>query len=248
MKLPFGFEIRKKALIASPSITILKRDSPAIFTKANQESYVQDGFKKNPNVFSIVSLIARECAKARFLLYEYKGGKKIKVPEHDIYTLIDRPNPLQGRSEFIESLIAFKLICGNSYLHMAFPDLGMNAGIPLELSVLFPTLIDKIEFVNGLPANYIYKNTYRGQKVPAAEIIHFKYFNPTPGSGGFGMSPIQAGLAPVTESNEQGEQSVKMLQNGGPPGFLSVADSNVELLEPQALKIEEDINKNKYND
>ena len=35
-----------------------------------------------------------------------------------------------------------------------------------------------------------------------------------------------------------------MLQNGGPPGFLSVADSNVELLEPQALKIEEDINKN----
>ncbi len=61
------------------------------------------------------------------------------LDEIDGHPLLDRlmePNPLQGQYEFIQQLLGFKLITGDTYLLSLSPDNGPNAGQPVGFVVL----------------------------------------------------------------------------------------------------------------
>src|ERR1700733_14764590 len=74
-------------------------------------SYIRDGYRKNPNVYAVIEMIARTAAKAHYKLFDVTNpAGKVEVIQHPLLDLLLRPNPYQGRAEFIENVFGFKLL------------------------------------------------------------------------------------------------------------------------------------------
>lgn len=213
------------------------------FYGANDQVYIRDGFLKNHHVYSVITKIARECSKAEFNLYRIntrKGKKKLKggfspakedaelVEQHDIYDILDRPNPSEGKRQFIEGAMGFKLSTGEYMIHKIAPQNGANKGIPRRLYLLPPQITNVETFEDDItPKSFDLKNGVTEQdKIPASQVIFGKYFNPESSNRHRGLSPIRAGLGSVQRSNDANFANLKLLQNVGPPGILSLDDSN----------------------
>lgn len=126
-------------------------------------TYVDKGYNENPDVFAIVSQIARKFGSVPGVLKEvkdakasrqlkqlYKKGlspqeliKKIRLETkaysgdmEEIDEPIERPNYYQSETEFKALWETFMLLTGNAYQWMLRPDDGPNAGRPIERFLL----------------------------------------------------------------------------------------------------------------
>jgi HK97 family phage portal protein len=139
-------------------------DGQPLFVPDDPEQYVKDAFQYNPDVYSVVSLIARSAAAVPWIVYEVKDKKALKrykrLPseakrhnlarvvatkakaleetesDNDLTRLLDRPNPYQGGHEFRENVFGFKLITGNAYIHGVKYDIGRLSGRIGEMWVM----------------------------------------------------------------------------------------------------------------
>ena len=213
----------------------------------NTDAYIKQGYLFNPIVYSIVSFIAQKASGIPWYVYKVKDEKAARlyksaggrvdiptrlvrtkaleeIPDHPMQHLFDSPNNLQGWSEFIEQVIGFKLITGNSYVHTLAPDNGINKGIPREFWCL-PSQIMKVVAGDGEFPIRGYKNTIRQDVplIPYEEMIHLKYWTPEYASGAwlYGLSPIKAGRRVISRSNSSYDTSVAMIQNSGVYGMLT---------------------------
>jgi len=157
------------------------------------------------------------------------------------------PNSLQPWAEFIEQVIGYKLVTGNSYVHCIGPDNGANAGKIRELWTL-PSQI--VTIVAGDQVNPVKQYELKGSRdvvIPANEVIHLKYWTPEYAQGRFlyGLSPIQAGRRVVSKSNSSFDAMVASFQNMGVSGILSPDGSIVEELSPDQQENLEDTFKRK---
>lgn len=212
--------------------------------------YINQGYLYNPTVYSIVSFIAQKAATIPWMVYNVKSDNALKLlksagPEislkslalrkkaleenegHELNQLFKRVNPLQSWSDFIEQAIGFKLVTGNSYLHVIGPEGGSNAGKISEIWTL-PSQIVKI-IASGDKAQPVERyelTTDSSVKIPPGQIIHLKYWTPEYADGAFlyGLSPIRAGRRPVSKSNASYDAGTAAMQNSGMLGFISAAD------------------------
>lgn len=241
-------------------------ESRPVYMSDNIESYVNDGYLFNPTVYSIVSFIAQKAGSIPWGVYEVKDEKAlqlyksagpktehwkksaiktkalIELPNHDLNKLFITPNILQSWAEFVEQVVGFKLVTGNSYIHCIGPENGINAGTIKEMWTL-PSQI--VTIVAGNAMEPIKQYELRGDRtvvIPTEKVIHLKYWSPLHQSGQFlyGVSPIQASRRVVTKSNSSYDASVAMFQNMGASGFISGdGKSDDQALTPeQAEKIE----------
>lgn len=239
---------------------------------ANPEAFVRDAYAYNPDVFSVVTTIARAAAAVPWVVHEVKDKKAYakymrlpseakrhqlarvlsakevaleEVENHPLADLLARPNPYQGRAEFFEALIGYKLITGNSYVHGVRISNGPNAGKFGELWVMPAQLVEiiasgSVEHVIGAYRLNWFAAT-GSYDIPAEDVLHVKYFNPQydyPGQNLYGMSPLQAARRVVTRSNEAYTANAQLLKNMSPPGILSLDDPDVEFTPEQASQLE----------
>jgi HK97 family phage portal protein len=211
------------------------------FMGADGNAYVKDGYQFNPHVYAVIRLILREVVKADFVLYELedtntkrklkntphkvKAKDKMEVGEHDLLNLLYNPNSFQGKSQFLENVIGYKLITGKSFIHQLYPDMGVNAGIPIELFSLASPLVSVKHNQYGEPVKYIVKVGTDTTDIPAEEVVAFNYFNPLT-TDNTGQSPLMAARTSVTQSNDGYKANAKMLQNGGASGILTYLSTN----------------------
>jgi phage portal protein BeeE len=155
-------------------------DGQPLFVPDDPEQYVKDAFQYNPDVYSVVSLIARSAAAVPWIVYEVKDKKALKrykrLPseakrhnlarvvatkakaleetesDNDLTRLLDRPNPYQGGHEFRENVFGFKLITGNAYIHGVKYDMGRLSGRIGEMWVM-PSQLTEIVASND-PRTY----------------------------------------------------------------------------------------------
>src|SRR5678815_1578011 len=175
----------------------------------------REGFGRNAYVYASITQISRAFAGIDWLVYTDKT-KEQTLDEHPLKTLLQRPNPRQGNTQFMEQLLAYLLLDGNSFIQAIAP----TNKPPTEMYVLRP---DRVVILPGTfndpIAGYLYVVGNVKVPMPAETIRHFKTFNPL--DDWRGMSPMAAAAMSVDQSNASKAWNVALLQNGArPPGAM----------------------------
>ena len=232
----------------------------AVYPPDSVDTYIDRGYLYNPVVYSIVSFIAQKAGAIPWGVYEVKNNKAlhsyksansynlntkiiktkalVALPDHELNAIFLKPNILQGWAEFFEQVVGFKLVTGNSYIHMIGPTAGLNKGSIREMwnipsQIIRPVAGDRMEPVRG------YKYLASNDIILPESMIHLKYWTPEyfNGQNLVGLSPLRASLRLITKSNSSFDSSVGALQNQGAFGILS-AEKDTDLTEEQADMIE----------
>ena len=232
----------------------------AVYPPDSVDTYIDKGYLFNPVVYSIVSFIAQKAGAIPWGVYEVKNNKAlhsyksansynlntkiiktkalVALPDHELNAIFLKPNILQGWAEFFEQVVGFKLVTGNSYIHMIGPTAGLNKGSIREMwnipsQIIRPVAGDRMEPVRG------YKYLASNDIILPESMIHLKYWTPEyfNGQNLVGLSPLRASLRLITKSNSSFDSSVGALQNQGAFGIIS-AEKDTDLTEEQADMIE----------
>lgn len=192
-----------------------------IWTPTDYEQLAREGYKTNSYVYRCINLVAMACGGIPWLLYRKRGKNKRELDDHPLITLMQRPNPKQGDTKFIENVIAFLLLSGNSYVERV----GPRNEPPRELYTLRP---DRMRVVKGNAhqpvAGYEYRVDGQPFVFPDEMIMHLKTFNPL--DDWYGLPPLSAAARSTDQSNEAKAWNVAMLQNSArPSGVLSTPDN-----------------------
>ena len=235
MKIPFtNIHLKAERLQRVQVSTV--NDAVVSYMGGDQKAYIKQGYKKNANVYSVINWIVKKAAMTHWQLFEIVDGEKQIVYKHPLLDLMNRPNPTQGKAEFIESMLGYKLLCGESFVYQISPDNGVNMGVPQELWTIAPPLMSVGFDAFGIPKKYEVQAGARRTEIPSDKVIYMKYWNPDSNSKR-GMSPIEAGRRVITQSNDSYTASMKLLQNLGAQGILSV-DDDVEMTQEQIDALE----------
>lgn len=252
-------------------ISSLITTNSVIYNADNDENYIKYGYQQNPTVYSIINLINNAAKRVPYQILKVKDDKALKqyksmtsghldqnsiiqsriiksrtfeevdVPE--LSKLLDRPNPMQGWSSFIENLIGFRKLTGNGYIWALSPEGGPNQGRPKELHVLPSQCVEIISGGMQKPIK-AYKLSYNPTKeIDSEEICHIKDFNPVfdnTASHLYGQSPLKAGYRTLETNNEATDTGKKMLQNQASRGILTPKNAG-ELTETQGKQLNESL-------
>lgn len=177
-----------------------------VWNPENDTTYINEGYRKNATVYSLINIITKAASSIPFQIYEkvndndYKRYKAlntgtldssiiqksgllkkralVELQDTDLHKLLERPNPAQSYASWITELIAFGKLTGNRYIYGIAPETGNGAGKYKELYVMPSQLIEIISGGIMQPVKE-YAIEYNGQyKIPAEQMCHIKDFNP----------------------------------------------------------------------
>ena len=250
-------------------LAFVGNDAP-IFQDDNHREQIQKGYLYNPDVYSIVNLITNAAHGVKWVLHEVKDVQKadryMRLPTeakqyqlekvwrlkeqsfeevHDesnhLYRLLQRPNPMQGWSEFIQKMLGFKLVTGNAYIHGVLLENGVNAGLVNELWVM-PSQYMQINAAKGtetIVTGYTLDYSSAKTRFSPEEVLHLKYWNPEYESAGshlYGLSPLRAASRVVRQSNDAYTAQSALLQNSGAMGILAVDPETMDQEQGELLE------------
>ncbi|MBI1954100.1 MAG: phage portal protein, partial [Proteobacteria bacterium] len=190
-------------------------------------------------VFRCVNLIARGLGSVPWLLYE----KEAELDTHPLLTLLNSPSPQQAGSAFMEAVVGYLLLSGNSYVEALLNE----EGVPVELHPLRPDRIKIIPGPRNIPQAYEYTVGSYKRFFPVdpltgkSNLLHIKLFHPL--NDWYGMSPIEAASCAIDQHNAVANHNLALLQNGGrPSGALLVRPSpHGSLSETQRESLKQDV-------
>jgi HK97 family phage portal protein len=187
--------------------------------------YAKEGYQKNVVAFRCVQLIARAAGSLPLLV---KIGDQDAPDNHPLRLLLNRPNPMQGGATFIEGVVGFRLITGNTYIER----LGPDGKPPKELWTWTPYEMKVVASdAHGLPAGYVWTKDQETQTWEAdaisgqSDILHWKTFHPT--NQWYGLSPLEAAAYAIDQHNMAGEWNMRMLQNSAEPSGVLSTDQTI---------------------
>ena len=200
---------------------------------ANLATYVEKGYQKNPVVFSIVNMIAKNVAKAKWCVYNAKG-EKVQIPL--LNQLMYKPNPLQKWSDLTEAATTHYLLEGNSFITGEYGS-GINAG---KYNTMYMLPTPKIQVVSGNGRNisgYLMDTDNSAQEIPASDVLWMRSANPDYNQSDnwlFGQSPFRAALDSIQIYNDAKQSLLWYQQNKGAQKILVNKDNEIEF-SPEAL-------------
>jgi HK97 family phage portal protein len=213
----------KKNPVANMITRVLSPGRP-VWTDQKFTALAKEGYMQNVWAKRCIELIAQSVAGVPWVLYEVKAnGEKVEIedPNHPYLKLLSRPNPTQGKAAFFESLTAFLMLAGNSYISGVGPSTGPNAGKFRELWILRPDRTSVIPSTDNLVGGYQYEVNGMTQDFKPEQVRHLKFFHPL--DDFYGLSPIQNAARTIDLDNEADSWNVALLQNNAQPsGGLSV--------------------------
>lgn len=185
----------------------------------NYDTYVNKGYAGNVNIYPIIRKIVNPAVGVKWNIVDDKG-EVIEETKSDLYKLLKQPNPRQSFNEFIDEMMCWRLITGNSYIYTIYIETGEYKGKPAEIWTMPASQAEIVsggmfEPVRGY--KFLIGNTTI--ELPAENVIHGKYTSlnyDSLGSQLYGMSPLQAALKVMTATNAGYDQMAKQFENGGP--------------------------------
>ena len=219
-----------------------------VTTTANFEGLTREGYQKNVMVFACVQKIATACKGIGWELYSRRGnGKPVQIEEHDILKLLRCPNPLSSGADYIEALVAYYLLCGNTYMEA---NRGVIEGNPAELWILNPKYMKAVPNAKGYVGEWIFQANGITKRFPVnpvtmkGNVQQIKTFHPN--DIWYGMSPLEAAILSLDQNNSASKWNLALLQNSSvPSGVLSVkstpSNPNGTLTKEQIEQTREEI-------
>lgn len=220
---------------------VMYQPGKAVWSGRNYQRFADEGYIRNVIAHRAVNLVAEGAASVQWLLFERSSGEAVRVKQHPVLTLLDRPNPLQGGAELFHALYAFRLISGNAFLQGA----GPRDSAPLELHSLRPDRMSVIAGKDGLPMAYRHTVGEQQADFPVdringrSRVLHLKAFHPL--NDWYGLSPIEAAAYSIDQHNQAGAWNQALLQNGARPSGALVVGGGADqtLSEEQYHRIKE---------
>ncbi len=204
--------------------------SGAVYPDANNDFFLS-AYTQQADPFVVINKIAEPASTVP--INEVDKNNKI-IENGKMISLLNKPNPYQKRSEFIEGAISFYDIFGESFL--AYECLGdpLTISEPLRLDVLPPqlTMIQMSNKVfNPIKGYSFYPMGSGGNSVDyiKEKVFHWKEFNPNfdmSGSHLRGQSRLKPIIQTVTGSKEGYNSLVKAFQSQGMWGILALIDKD----------------------
>ena len=196
----------------------------------NIRTYIEKGYQQNPVVFSIVNMIAKNVAKAKWVCKNSKG----EVVENVLLKeLMYKPNPLQRWSDLQEALTTHYMLEGNAFLTGEYGT-GINSTKYNSLYVLPAEdmqiiAIDKAMGIRGYRVDFAWAED---TEIPATEVLHMRTPNPDYDEVDnwlFGQSPFRAASKSIQAYNESLDTGVWFLENKGAQKILFNDNDEMEL-------------------
>ena len=211
-----------------------------VWTPRQYDQLADEGYARNVIVYRCVNLISRGVSSVPFLLY--KGEQEID--QHPALRLLRHPSPRQAGSAFMEAVVGYLLLSGNSYIEAV----SNSQGQPIELHPLRPDRMQLIPGSRGFPIGYEYAVNGRKKTLPCdpvhgrSAVLHLKNFHPL--NDWYGLSPIEAAARSIDQHNAVASHNLSLLQNGGRPSGALVIKPGAypaRLTEEQRLSLREDL-------
>jgi HK97 family phage portal protein len=229
-----------------------------VWYDANQQTFIDKGYKGNALVYSIIRKIAEKGKQCPTYVYkETEASKRFRSGKYStkelnrvqsiamrkkelvdvVYTdpvnqLIKNPNPMQTWAEFLDNMLTWYNTSGEIFVYGFQPTEGINKGKIQEMYVM-PSNYVEIVAGNLFEPVRGYKLIIGDQniEIPADQVLHIKTTNLTWDLNGAqlrGMPPLLAGLTTLQANNEATEAKQKTFQNGGAKGIISPNITNPE--------------------
>ena len=228
----------------APKVMFNKLDAYSSKTNRRYKDYAKDGYQENAIVHRCVQLISNSASAVDLCVY----SGDTKLDNHELISLLDRPNPLQSGVEYFASLYSYLLISGNSYILRDTESFTP----PRELYLLRPDRIQIRASESIIPTSYDYvidgivRNTYPvDPKTGSGQIKQIKLWSPL--DDFYGLSPIGASAYNIDQHNLAGMHNVALLKNGcTPSGMLKFEPTDetgmsTQLTDDQRARLLEDL-------
>jgi HK97 family phage portal protein len=228
----------------APKVMFNKLDAYSSKTNRRYKDYAKDGYQENAIVHRCVQLISNSASAVKLCVY----SGDTKLDNHELISLLDRPNPLQSGVEYFASLYSYLLISGNSYILRDTESFTP----PRELYLLRPDRIQIRASESIIPTSYDYvidgivRNTYPvDPKTGSGQIKQIKLWSPL--DDFYGLSPIGASAYNIDQHNLAGMHNVALLKNGcTPSGMLKFEPTDetgmsTQLTDDQRARLLEDL-------
>ncbi|MEM7490056.1 MAG: phage portal protein [Pseudomonadota bacterium] len=210
----FGFgkktvEAPEAKASATGRIAAMGSAGRAVWSPRDVASLTRAGFTGNPVGFRAVKLIAEAGAAVPLVC----GDGSVRFDVHGVVDLVARPNPAQGRGEFLEALLGQMLLTGNAYVEAVG-----GPGLPVELHVLRSDRMSVVPGSDGWPVAYDYSvggRTHRFKVGEVSPVCHLRAFHPQ--DDHYGLSPLQAAASAIDVHNAASRWSKGLLDNAARP-------------------------------
>jgi HK97 family phage portal protein len=189
--------------------TIAQAVARVNWTARDTVSLTRAGFQGNPVGFRAVRLISEAAAALPVIVQDAER----RYETHPLIDLLRRPNPVQGKAEFLEAIFAQLLLSGNAYIEAVAPE----GGLPRELHVLRADRMTVVPGADGWPAAYDYTVGGRSHRfdMTGAPICHIRAYHP--GDDHYGLSPLEAAATAIDVHNAAARWSKALLDNAARP-------------------------------
>lgn len=229
------------------------------YNGARKKDLLNNGYQRNITVYSVISTISRVAAQAPWSVYRVKSASaynRVKaiqqqdysplqqmalkiakeealepIPGHYLNQIFQHPNEQQSGSEYMENLLGFKLVTGDSY---ELANMGEGSKKIGELWVLpshnVTILTDEYGVFPMRERGYKMFFGSREIKYEPEEVCHSKYWgNDYNGSGShlYGFSPLDAAWINILQDNTARDAAVELLQNRGNRGIFTIESDKI---------------------
>jgi len=216
---------------ATGGIIALHSAGRAQWTPRNYAALAREGFAGNVIGYRCVRMIAEAAASVPLLFYSNGNETETNV----IGALLARPNSSQSGRELLDSLYASLMVAGNAYAELVLLD-----GRPREAFALRPDRMKVVPSAHGWPEAYEYSVGGQSVRLPRANVLHLKLFNPL--DDFYGQSPLEAAARSIDTHNAASAWNKAMLDNAArPSGALVFAASEGHLTTEQFERLKTEL-------
>jgi len=209
------------------SILAMMYGQEAVWTPADYNKLAVAGYKLCAPAFACVSLIARSAAGISWTVSRAASdGTPTELDNSPLKDLLAHPNEYDHGFQFIEKVVSYKLLAGNSYILRV----GIGTQPPRFLYALRPDRTKVKPGAKGgqeLVGGFAYEVNGIVTQLKKEEVLHLKDFNPL--DDFYGLSRLEVAARAIDISNASAEWNAKILQNDmRPPGALVLTGNLTE--------------------
>ncbi len=220
------------------ALTLFLPLNQGISPRSDYVSLAREGFTRNSVVFACIKEISEAAAGVSWILYERsrEGGLR-EIVDHPLLRLLEKPNPLQGKFEFIETTMAYLYLSGNAFIEcVGAGDRQAGGAKPRELYALRPDRVQVIPHPVNLIDGYEYRVGGESVRFPRDRVLHLKLFNPL--DDWYGLSPVQVAALAIDKMNGGDKWNAALLHNSAVPSGALVAKERLSESQFDRLKAE----------